>query len=73
LVPDHWTLKYQPRSWQQAALARWKDGLRGVVSVVTGGGKTVFAELCILEFLARYPDGLIFIVVPTAALLDHGL
>lgn len=45
--------------------------MRGVVSVVTGGGKTVFAQLCILEFLQRYPNGRIVIIVPTTALLDQ--
>lgn len=70
-MPEHWKLKYAPRSWQRDALAQWTNELRGIVSVVTGGGKTVFAELCMLEFLTRYPSGTIFIVVPTKALLDQ--
>jgi superfamily II DNA or RNA helicase len=39
--------------------------------VVTGAGKTVFAEMCMLEFRAIYPTGKILIVVPTLALLDQ--
>jgi superfamily II DNA or RNA helicase len=70
-MSGHWKLKYEPRIWQQTALPLWTEGLRGIVSVVTGGGKTVFAELCILHFLRRYPEGAIFIVVPTKALLDQ--
>ena len=47
------------------------NDLRGVLSVVTGGGKTVFAQLCILEFLKLYPGGRIVIIVPTTSLLDQ--
>jgi superfamily II DNA or RNA helicase len=45
--------------------------MRGVASVVTGGGKTVFAFLCIETFLKAHPDGQIIIVVPTITLLDQ--
>lgn len=45
--------------------------MRGVVSVVTGGGKTVFALLCMREFRKRHPDGTVVIVVPTTTLLDQ--
>lgn len=45
--------------------------MRGVVSVVTGGGKTVFAEACLLEFFQQFPDGRAVIIVPTTALLDQ--
>jgi superfamily II DNA or RNA helicase len=41
------------------------------VSVVTGGGKTVFAEMCLLSFFEEHPDGQALVVVPTAALLDQ--
>lgn len=63
--------KVKPRRWQQEALKRWARDLRGVARVVTGGGKTVFAYLCIGEFLERFPDGRVVIVVPTIALLDQ--
>ena len=45
--------------------------MHGVVSVVTGGGKTVFAFLCMREFRKRYPNGRIIVVVPTVTLLDQ--
>ena len=63
--------KIRPRRWQQEALKCWARDLRGVARVVTGGGKTVFAYLCIEEFLKRFPDGRVVIVVPTIALLDQ--
>jgi superfamily II DNA or RNA helicase len=65
------SLKVAPRAWQVEALEIWRHYLRGVVSVVTGGGKTVFAYLCIREFLRLYPNGRLVIVVPTSALLDQ--
>src|SRR5437879_2326790 len=66
-----WRLAVEPRSWQSAAFEQWKKGLRGVVSVVTGAGKTAFAQMCMLEFRLRYPTGRFLIVVPTTALLDQ--
>lgn len=66
-----WRLKYPPREWQRAAFETWKSNSSGVVSVVTGGGKTVFAELCILDFIKKNPGGKIFIIVPTTTLLDQ--
>jgi superfamily II DNA or RNA helicase len=38
---------------------------------VTGGGKTLFAEMCMMAFRGRFPDGRFIIVVPTTALLDQ--
>lgn len=60
-----------PRKWQQAALELWKEKLKGVVSVVTGGGKTLFAEMCMVEFIEQYPLGKVILVVPTISLLDQ--
>lgn len=60
-----------PRMWQRQALDKWRQAKRGVVKVVTGGGKTVFACSCIAEFLSEYPEGQIAIIVPTTALLDQ--
>lgn len=60
--------KLTPRSWQLEALANWeRAGNRGIISVVTGGGKTVFALSCI----ARISPKATLIVVPTTALLDQ--
>lgn len=63
--------KVEPRGWQAEALEIWKRGLRGTVRVVTGGGKTIFAQLCIGVFLSEHPEGRIVIIVPTTALLDQ--
>lgn len=57
-----------PRGWQIEALAKWEQaGHKGIVSVVTGGGKTVFALSCI----AKIKPAATLIVVPTAALLEQ--
>lgn len=57
-----------PRGWQVNAITEWeRNNHRGIISVVTGGGKTVFALSCIdrLKPLAT------LIIVPTAALLEQ--
>jgi len=56
------------RAWQQEALCRWEEeGQRGIISAVTGGGKSIFALSCI-EALG--PETTL-VVVPTLALLDQ--
>lgn len=42
-------------------------GKSGIVEVVTGGGKTIFALACIREIAAETT----LVVVPTVALLDQ--
>lgn len=60
--------KLTPRGWQVEALAEWeRANNRGIVRVVTGGGKTVFALSCI----DRIRPQATLIVVPTAALLGQ--
>jgi superfamily II DNA or RNA helicase len=61
------------RSWQKAALRKWlENDMRGIVRVVTGAGKTIFAETCMHEFLAKNgPSGQALVIVPTLALLDQ--
>lgn len=60
--------KLTPRGWQTEALASWvKNNNRGVVSVVTGGGKTVFALACVDHFKPLAT----LVVVPTKALLEQ--
>jgi len=66
-----WHLRLPARAWQKSALVRWSDTQRGVVSVVTGGGKTIFAFLCMEAFRRKYCDGRVFILVPTITLLDQ--
>lgn len=64
-------LSIKPRKWQKKALKLWANDLRGIARVVTGGGKTVFAYLCIEEFLRKFHNGRVVIIVPTIALLDQ--
>lgn len=60
--------KLMPRGWQVEALAEWeRANHRGIVSVVTGGGKTVFALSCI----DRIRPIATLIIVPTTALLEQ--
>lgn len=49
----------------------WSREMHGVARVVTGGGKTVFAYLCIETFLKEFQGGRVVIIVPTVALLDQ--
>lgn len=60
-----------PRRWQAEAVEHWSRERRGIVRVVTGGGKTVFSYLCLRNFFSKFPDGKAMIVVPTVALLDQ--
>ena len=66
-----WTQTKTPREWQSKALSAWAESLHGIASVVTGGGKTIFAQMCMQVFRERYPDGHFVIIVPTLALLDQ--
>lgn len=60
--------KLAPRGWQIDAMQAWESsGHRGIISVVTGGGKTVFALSCV----DRIKPVATLIIVPTAALLDQ--
>ena len=64
-------IQREPRRWQRDALAAWSPELRGVVSVVTGAGKTLFAMLCMLAVWERFSEARVLIVVPTIALMDQ--
>ena len=64
-------LNFKPRGWQKEALPLWLKNMSGVVSVVTGGGKTFFAFLAIQEVLKKYDNIHFVIIVPTEALLDQ--
>ena len=59
------------REWQEAAFPLWWERKRGIVKVVTGGGKTVFAIHCFKKYLEENSNNSIFIVVPSIALLDQ--
>ncbi len=56
------------RKWQEEAVSLWESfGHRGIVGVVTGAGKTIFALSCI----ERLRSATSFVIVPTTALLDQ--
>ena len=59
------------REWQAKAFPLWWAKKRGIVKVVTGGGKTVFAIHSLAKYLEENKDHSIFIVVPSIALLDQ--
>ena len=59
------------REWQETAFPLWWNRKRGIVKVVTGGGKTVFAIYCLKQYLEENPNNSILIVVPSIALLDQ--
>lgn len=65
-------LTLRPRQWQERALQAWNEsGRRGIAKVATGGGKTVFAELCMSEVLKSEDSPRFIILVPTLSLLDQ--
>ncbi len=59
------------REWQENAFPLWWAKKRGIIKVVTGGGKTVFAIHCLKKYLEEEPNKSILIVVPSIALLDQ--
>jgi superfamily II DNA or RNA helicase len=59
------------REWQAKAFPLWWAKKRGIIKVVTGGGKTVFAIHCLTKYLEENKDHSILIVVPSIALLDQ--
>ena len=59
------------REWQEKAFPLWWAKKRGIIKVVTGGGKTFFAIHCLKKYLEESPKKSILIVVPSIALLDQ--
>jgi superfamily II DNA or RNA helicase len=60
--------EFSLRAWQKESLGLWKGaGNKGIVEVVTGAGKTIFALSCIREIGAETT----LVIVPTVALLDQ--
>ena len=59
------------REWQEKAFSHWWSKKRGIIKVVTGGGKTFFAIHCLKKYLEENPKNFVFIVVPSIALLDQ--
>jgi len=61
----------KPRKWQEEALRIWKKEKKGIIKVVTGGGKTFFASFCIEYLLKENIEDLkIIIFVPSLMLID---
>ena len=59
----------EAREWQKNALRKWiTNNNRGVVSVATGGGKTIFAFMAFRELKN---DSKLLVTVPTEALQDQ--
>jgi superfamily II DNA or RNA helicase len=61
------------RSWQVEALQKWEAShCRGMIEVVTGGGKTRFALAAAYRWLTSNADNsAVVIIVPTTALQDQ--
>ena len=59
------------REWQEKAFPLWWKNKRGIIKVVTGGGKTFFAIHCLKKYLEEDHNKNILIVVPSIALLDQ--
>ncbi len=67
-----WSLSNIPRDWQKIAIKSWVENKhRGIAKVVTGGGKTFFALMCIKKLADEESDLRFLIVVPTLALRDQ--
>jgi len=71
------SIAFEPYKWQTDATAQWIEGTgstthepyHGIVSVVTGAGKTVMAMNAIQEYNRTFPDSKISIIVPTRVLM----
>jgi superfamily II DNA or RNA helicase len=64
-------VKIKPRKWQKEALDLWAKEYRGILKVVTGGGKTILAILALRLFLDKNPNKQVLILVPSVSLLDQ--
>ena len=59
-------------TWQNKCLSAWeKNNYRGIINVVTGAGKTVFALAAIRRLRSIYPGLCVRIVVPTIPLASQ--
>lgn len=76
--PEPFEFSVELYRWQkEAKKAWWENNGRGIVKVVTGAGKTVFALSLISDLYKstayRYDGFKIIVIVPTSALLDQWL
>ena len=70
-VYQMYKIKSELRAWQKDAYEKWSKENRGVIQVVTGGGKTIFAEYCAAKFIESNPKVKVLILVPTITLQDQ--
>ena len=69
-----WNPDLNLHQWQEDALISWeKAGKWGVVSAVTGTGKTIFSIAAAKRFLDTNPDGRVTVIVPSIVLLHQWL
>lgn len=60
------------RDWQKDAFNAWiENNYSGIISVVTGGGKTVFGLYCAFYLFQKQSIDHVFIIVPTRTLQDQ--
>lgn len=60
------------RGWQEKAFDEWvSNNYKGIFSVVTGGGKTIFAIYCVSYLFEKELIDSVIIVVPTKTLQDQ--
>ena len=63
---------FKPRGWQLKAFNSWIiNNHRGVFSIVTGGGKSIYGMMCIQEALSKKIVDKALIVIPTITLQDQ--
>ncbi|MDC0526376.1 DEAD/DEAH box helicase family protein [Euryarchaeota archaeon] len=69
--------KIIPYEWQEKAAKAWELGtehhapFHGIVSAVTGSGKTVMAMLAVDRFLKKNSKGIVSVIVPTKVLMKQ--
>ncbi len=60
------------REWQKTAFEKWKsNNFSGIISVVTGGGKTIFGIYCISYLFESDLIDSVIVIVPTKTLQDQ--
>ena len=67
----------KPHKWQEEAVNLWQSGsdnhepFYGIISAVTGSGKTVAAMLAVNRFIQKNPKGIVSVIVPTKVLMKQ--
>lgn len=61
--------------WQKEAIQQWRkaeegrEAYSGIVSAVTGSGKTIMAMLAIEDYVSKNPESVVSIIIPTKVLM----